>query len=625
MISGPSYTTKWTATGNNKTITAAGPTGQWIAKKENITVVGVKKVVRVEGTTQTDGPIIVPVGTSVSFKALRDPGDAMVEQTGPFPADWPKWSFKKSTDMNDQQLESQTGNRQISFSRTEPGEYIVKAQCGTLATEISLKFVLDPDLDVDSNNDGIIATGNELTEDAYKMLTFGKVIPVTTSASAQIFTTRTTGKFTLSCSLGATVLAVKDNGGNTLSLPATWNLDNGETLPLGLTLTALSLDDDPGTAIGLGNASRSGTLILEHDSGFSDVVQVLLTVPASRTPKNNRAASWEPFPEFQVAGPKIESYTMPLGYDWVRYRDSVTFGDDQVSPDIHSPLSWAAFKALGQEGLLVIAAHGSTTLGFTVIWRSTEAEILDFVGATSPSNLPAGTSIVAFARGGGTTPGFLLVVNAAWVLGQWKSTRDTNRAIGLFMACHMADIQDGSNISLIDVAGGAEVFGYRGTCNQATHEHDIDLLFGRLTSSDGHSRAAGTSYDRGGYTDTDIVSFKRSTHGNYWTTLSPALLAVSNNNGAVANGSEDRIGFSGMVLDTQRDDSVSAEDVITIVGGDGELTSGLYNIVPFGCGCEFLLHPAQSLQLFGNKTKVYDDEDSKSLLLNSSINWTLTD
>ena len=141
MISGPSYTTKWTATGNNKTITAAGPTGQWIAQKENITVVGVKKAVRVEGTTQTDGPIIVPVGTSVSFKALRDPGDAMVEQTGPFPADWPKWSFKKSTDMNDQQLESQTGNRQISFSRTEPGEYTIKAQCGTSSGTFTVTFV----------------------------------------------------------------------------------------------------------------------------------------------------------------------------------------------------------------------------------------------------------------------------------------------------------------------------------------------------------------------------------------------------------------------------------------------------------------------------------------------------
>ena len=141
LISGPSYTTKWTGTGNNKTITADGPTGQWSAKKENITVVGVKKVVRVEGTTQTDGPLIVPVGTSVSFKALRDPGDAMVEQTGPFPADWPKWSFKKSTDVNDQQLESETGSRQISFSRTEPGEYIVKAQCGTSSGTFTVTFV----------------------------------------------------------------------------------------------------------------------------------------------------------------------------------------------------------------------------------------------------------------------------------------------------------------------------------------------------------------------------------------------------------------------------------------------------------------------------------------------------
>ena len=101
---------------------------------------GVKKVVRVEGTTQTDGPLIVPVGTSVLLKALRDPGDAMVEQTGPFPADWPKWSFKKSTDVNDQQLESQTGSRQIPFSQTKPGAYKVKAECGSSNGEIEVTF-----------------------------------------------------------------------------------------------------------------------------------------------------------------------------------------------------------------------------------------------------------------------------------------------------------------------------------------------------------------------------------------------------------------------------------------------------------------------------------------------------
>jgi hypothetical protein len=85
------------------------------------------------------------------------------------------------------------------------------------------------------------------------------------------------------------------------------------------------------------------------------------------------------------------------------------------------------------------------------------------------------------------------------------------------------------------------------------------------------------------------------------------------------------VGYAGSHLDTQRDNDFAPGGmlgVLKIIGGNGQIVSGPYNVQPsWGIGCEYLLRPGQRITLRLDNTQVVGDGSTKKLILSAPITW----
>jgi GT2 family glycosyltransferase len=133
---GPTFTTKWTATGLGRQVTASC---NQTSATATVDVVGVDKIV-VEGTSN-EGPVTIKDGTSMLLRANRTPAPA----TGPWPAGSPKWDVTAwPGPFKNGRLEITPADPGLArfFPELDPnlmtGTYKVKATCGTSTDEFTV-------------------------------------------------------------------------------------------------------------------------------------------------------------------------------------------------------------------------------------------------------------------------------------------------------------------------------------------------------------------------------------------------------------------------------------------------------------------------------------------------------
>jgi hypothetical protein len=99
----------------------------------DVTVVGIEKIVRIEGSEERDGPVYMGFDQTVSIMAIAMPEDAE------FPDGYPLWTIVEKpaeSQLTDESLEDERPT--VEFAPDFPGIYVVKAACGTSEAEITI-------------------------------------------------------------------------------------------------------------------------------------------------------------------------------------------------------------------------------------------------------------------------------------------------------------------------------------------------------------------------------------------------------------------------------------------------------------------------------------------------------
>jgi len=656
-IKGSNYVTKWTSSGQ-KTVTATGANG-WNAEKQ-VTVVEVTKVVN-NAHPDDEGPLMLCVDEHVDLRAIPSPG-------GTFPMGHPKWSLTSKPDGSKlTNPESPYLGETMAFTPDRPGAYTLTATCGSSSASFEMiAKICEPDLDIDSNNDGVIASTNLESEDVYEAQTPGCVLPIGYVVDARIEAPFDEGVLTLTSTFGAaSAYGSNTQFGEFLSVginTTTWDLGNDETPPDSFPIYVSAVDPGaPYLPLNIDEPSRSGSLMLTwtapNGTVKTDTVALTIVRPVSRSPQNNNAKILQPFFYGNSSAQELGKSTLEEN----GYAVTVSNSKELISPywgpgNYEIPYSELAQAA--NSGVLILESHGGSSASLAIYWARTKEKILEYVGVNSEANLPSGLSIHERREQdvkGLRVEGYLLAANADWVSGNWSGGAGA-RSIVILLTCH-------SHL-LFDSINAAEVFGYTWCCTKSDHIHDIQLLLGRM--ADNSLRPAGIAFAAGGYTSRSqccsltpecyrcqfpdppegscigcntcsgcsdsecqqsgnlpVLKFARKDGGTYWSTLVPGLFAVADASGLSADGN--KAGYAGVHLDTEKDNAISLNEIIFQSGGSGTLSSGPYNVQPsWGAGCQYILSPSQNLQLHLDNTKVVGDGSTQKLWLEAPVDWNVS-
>ena len=437
-------------------------------------------------------------------------------------------------------------------------------------------YVLDLDLDVDTNNDGTIDTNNS-GEDEYEQYEPGVIVCKDRHGDSTNLDHLVEMKLAFwPTNLTNVALNLEStSGGSLVKLWADTNKTTEVTLPTNWNFTA----DSPPTSLWIDGVSTGQvTLDLYFDTtGGVELLRDTIAVyvaptvswgPRSRMPPGEMVAvSWQPFawsgstwfPGWPTWGgdtncawaalDKIQSQ----GYDV----DDFMFLDDTPEDNDFGTCTLTNLKSLRYSPVLVMATHGSSNYFYAVAgtnqaaidtWRNGEAGTSTDHVCSYPSDI------------------YVACISNSWVTNNWHlpalppdedEDLDWMRSITLLDVCFGAE---GGSISLLDLVGGRTRLGYPGLDPNTTNNNS--RLFGRMNGSldagsEGTRRTTGAAYDGWTYASNMVM------RGSEWTTLAPAPVAVFPD-----SPPGNRRGWGCVVFDTYMDDTfASASQALVKVTG----------------------------------------------------------
>ena len=554
------------------------------------------------------------VDQRIVLRAVPSPG-------GSFPAGYPRWAITAKPDAS--QLanpDPPDAGETLPFGADRPGLYTLTATCGSSSASIDIVArICEPDIDLDSNNDGSIALTNLDSEDVYEAQAPGLVLPIGHFTDIRIEAPFEEGVLTLTSTFGEALSL-----GTTTT---TWDLGNGETPPESLTLSPVT-GTSPYSPLNLNEPSRSGSLTLTYTAPDhtvkTDTVALTIVRPVSKCPQNNRAVLFQPVLDVRNTANELgRSELIALGYQWKQYvtHDPNLVGD--LADGEYRP-TYDEIKSFGSQGVFLLESHGNAEKGTLAHVAIPREEALTFFGVDNEDQLlNLGVHIIphTFIVHGEETQGAFAAISPAWMAANWSSGK-SSRSIHFYLACH----------SYFWGSFGRASYGYTNATLTSDHKHDMSLMLSRLAPPEGVSRPTGIAYENGGFTDRlrihpdneeeplVVVRFVEISDTEYWTTISPAAFAYADSSGESA--SENLVGTTGVYLDTERDNAVPPEDIILTTSGPSP-TRGPYSVSPaWGVATEFLLHPGQAITQTLDNTKIWGDGSTHQLILPSGATWS---
>jgi len=324
-----------------------------------------------------------------------------------------------------------------------------------------------------------------------------------------------------------------------VQLPKSWNLAT-ETVPSQLWVEGI-LPEGAGAGY-----SGNFTLSLIHRGTVidADLCETFVTKPFAWSPNGSVCVNWWPcrwpqqVPGYDELPGDFLSVLPSQGWnvDAMRYEDTTAY-DDYIQG-----CTLQHFKLTG--GMQIVHTHGNMGI-LAAAWFATEAAADAWRGdepemETFQSN----------------HWGYAVLVNAAWFTAKWKPTLDLNKSMVWIMSCRSAT---GGGSSVAASCGGRVGFGFSALSDAATHIHNRNRLFGRMSGSlDEHRRRSDQEAFEGG--TGYIGSF--TMFGNGWTTLCPVPFAWF-----PTSYPSEATGWGCLVFDTYMDTSLPPANALIKLAG----------------------------------------------------------
>jgi len=425
---------------------------------------------------------------------------------------------------------------------------------GWMAIDLVRTMIIKSDIDIDSDNNDLIADEDDPIEDKSP----GAILPKDLAGDTpegitpaydyrkeiklKVEPALQNSEISLTKSAGGIKIWTSDAGGAEVPLPATYN---SATLPQSLWID--------GTTKG---AKVDITLEYKDQNALKvaeDEVRTLITETISWAPaKADISYVWSSHPNLGTDdGQMFEDQIDVQEFDTHWYEDT----DDAQNVDFND-CTPANYRNMRNCGAFTVISHGGLGYHYAVYADGTVG-----VGDVACDTWRAGEAnmtTVRFVSLGNFVHS--VEVESGWLAANWSATLDTNKAIAIWSICYSA--QGGGSIAAVkEAAGGRWRVGYWDPTDEVEAKSTNERLLKRMNGSwdAGQRRTTGEAWNAGGF------SANTRMHGNDWTTLCPAPMRDDPVWPDANPGN--RYGWGCIIFDTYMDDTIGANTALTCEGG----------------------------------------------------------
>ncbi len=454
--------------------------------------------------------------------------------------------------------------------------YTATGGISNLSCSSALKMTaFQPDIDVDSDNDGTIEQHNQ-GEDRYETYAPGMLLTVTNTlaeGSGLRLPVRLSTDFMgfigivrlEQVSSGGAVRAWTNTqpGAVSLTLPAEWDLTQNQTPPSNIWVDGVTE----------GGVTLKYSLVQNSVLVASDSVRLTVIPPASYSPGGGDfAAIWAPLYTMSNANDEnnlgfTDGTTLANQIAGQGFTNVVWYKDSTGDTDLNlGDCTYANYLNMRNAGAVcVTASHGNFGSHLAVYAPYTAAgkALIENWCTNHPGMICDSRAPIS---GDPLNPGYYYAdVSSTWLEDNWKSSLDERRSIVSWNICRSAT-GTATLSSVKEAAGGRWRIGYAAPTTGFEGGWVNQMFFKYMNGSegDGSRRTAGSAFGDGtGYPPNVRMS------GNPWTTLCPApvtIFATLPYPGFPGPGADDPSpgkGWGCLTFDTYMGESVPASQVIS--------------------------------------------------------------